>query len=54
MANLSMKIKDDKHLALKHLAVDENTSVTALVEEAIELLFAMRGGKQTKSKKEKV
>jgi NTP pyrophosphatase (non-canonical NTP hydrolase) len=37
MANLSMKIKD--------LAVDENTSVTALVEEAIELLFAMRSGK---------
>jgi hypothetical protein len=45
MANLSMKIKDEKHLALKHLAVDKNTSVTALVEEAIDLLFAMESGK---------
>ena len=47
MANLSMKMKDEKHLALKHLAVDKNTSVTALVDEAIDLLFAMESGKAT-------
>jgi hypothetical protein len=47
MANLSMKINDETHLALKLMAVNEKTSITALVEEAIELLFAMRSGKNT-------
>ena len=43
MANLSLKnINDETHLALKHMAADERTSVSALIVEAIELLFAMR------------
>jgi hypothetical protein len=54
MANLSMKIKDEKHLELKHLAVDKNTSVTALVEEAIDLLFAMESGKTYNPKGKKL
>ena len=45
MPNLSMKIDDDTHLALKIMAANERTSITALVGEGIELLFAMRGGK---------
>jgi plasmid stability protein len=46
MANLSLKnINDETHLALKHMAADERTSVSALIVEAIELLFAMRSGR---------
>ena len=45
MSNLSMKIDDETHLALKIMAANKRTSITALVGEGIELLFAMHGGK---------
>jgi predicted transcriptional regulator len=42
MVNLTVPIDDDTRLALRHLAIAERTTMSALVSEAIELLFAMR------------
>jgi hypothetical protein len=45
MANLSLKgLDDDTHMALKVMAAEKRTSITALVTEAFELLFAMESG----------
>jgi predicted transcriptional regulator len=47
----STRIDDELLKKLKHLAVDEDQSIGALLEEAIRCLLQERGGEKRRSKR---